>query len=172
MVFLDSSHPEQWERLGVKGMFDENQITLFKFRSIIADMGILGVYNEIMNPSSLDKNLPKEYQNRKMNLLLHSGDVYRRSLKENRINDNILSRAGRAKNLDSLPVLVFTANDQYGDAQVWYEMQKELKNLSTQGKHIYMDANHGSVITKKENAEIVNKEILLMAETLNQKSQS
>jgi hypothetical protein len=45
-------------------------------------------------------------------------------------------------------------------------MQKELKNLSTNGKHFYMDANHGSIITKKENAEIVNKEIRLLAETI------
>ena len=29
-----------------------------------------------------------------------------------------------------------------------------------------MDANHGSIITKKENAEIINKEILLLAETI------
>jgi hypothetical protein len=29
-----------------------------------------------------------------------------------------------------------------------------------------MDANHGSIITKKENAEIVNKEIRLLAETI------
>jgi hypothetical protein len=33
-----------------------------------------------------------------------------------------------------------------------------------------MDANHGSIITKKENAEIVNKEILLMAEKIKQKN--
>ena len=44
-------------------------------------------------------------------------------------------------------------------------MQKELKELSTKGKQFYMDANHGSIITKKENAEIINKEILLIAET-------
>ena len=71
-----------------------------------------------------------------------------------------------ARSLDSLPVLVFTAKDQYGDAEAWYEMQKELKDLSTQGKQFYLDANHGSIITKKENAEIINKEILLMAETI------
>jgi pimeloyl-ACP methyl ester carboxylesterase len=165
MIFLDSSHPEQWKRLGVKGLFDENQIILFKFRSILADLGILGVYNEIMNPSSLDINLPRDYQSRKMNLLTYSGDVYRRSLKENNINDDILSRASRASSLDSLPILVFTAKKQYGDPQIWFEMQKELKNLSTKGKHFYIDANHGSIITKKENAEIINKEILLMAET-------
>ena len=41
-----------------------------------------------------------------------------------------------------------------------------MTNLSTKGKHFYIDANHGSIITKKENAEIINKEILLMIETI------
>lgn len=166
MVFLDSSHPEQWERLGVKGLFDENQIILGKSLSVLADMGIMGVYNKIMNPKSMDKNLPKDHQNRKLNLTSYSGEVYRRLLKENEINDDILLRAGQAQSLDSLPVLVFTAKEQYGDPQIWFEMQKELKELSTKGKQYYIDANHGSIITKKENAEIVNKEILLMAETI------
>lgn len=169
MVFLDSSHPEQWERLEENGLIEDNQISEIKLFSILADMGILGVYNILMNPKSLDVDLPIECRERKVNLLLYSGDIFRRTLRENSIIDDILLRAGRARSLDSLPVLVFTAKKQYGDAEVWFEMQKELKELSTKGKQFYMDANHGSIITKKENAEIVNKEILLMAETIKQK---
>ena len=166
MVFLDSSHPEQWKRLATKGIFDETQIMLLKSFSILADMGILGAYYEVTNPESMDGYLPEDSQNRKLNLTSYSGDVYRRYVKENNINDNILMRAGRASSLDSLPVLVFTAKKQYGDPQIWFEMQKELKNLSSKGEHYYIDANHGSIITKKENAEIINKEILLMAESI------
>ena len=170
MVFLDSSHPEQWERLGENGLIENNnEIIEIKLFSILADMGILGIYNILMNPKSLDVDLPIECREREINLLLYSGDVFRRFLKENSINEDILLRAGRAKILDSLPVLVFTAKKQYGDPEIWFEMQKELKELSTKGKQFYMDANHGSIITKKENAEIVNKEILLMAETIKQK---
>ncbi len=165
MVFLDSSHPEQWKRLSEDGLFEKNQINLIKSLAILADMGILGVYNAISNPKSLDENLPKDCQNRKHNLTSYSGDVYRRILKENSINDDVLLRAGKASTLDSLPVLVFTANKQYGDSQIWFEMQKELKELSTKGKQFYIDANHGTIITKKENAEIINKEILLMTKT-------
>lgn len=171
MVFLDSSHPEQWKRLGENGLIENNnEIIEIKLFSILADMGILGIYNILMNPKSLDVDLPKKCRERKINLLLYSGDVFRRSLKENSINDDILLRAGRAKSLDSLPVLVFTATKQYGDPQIWFEMQKELKELSTKGKHFNIDANHGSIITKKENAEIINKEILLMAETIKHKN--
>jgi len=166
MVFMDSSHPEQWERLGVEGLFDENQIFLVKSVGILSDMGITGAYYEITNPKSIDKHLPKDAKDRKLDLTSYSGDIYRRYVKENNINDDILLRAGETRSLDSLPILVFTAKDQYGDAEAWYEMQKELKDLSTQGKQFYLDANHGSIITKKENAEIINKEILLMAETI------
>jgi pimeloyl-ACP methyl ester carboxylesterase len=167
MVFLDSSHPEQWKRLAENGLFEKNQISLIKTLAVLSDMGLMGVYNSISNPKSMDEDLPKECQNRKHNLTAYSGKVYRRYLKENNINNAILSRASQASNLDSLPVLVFTAKKQYGDPEIWFEMQKELKNLSTKGKHFYIDANHGSIITKKENAEVINKEILLMTKSIN-----
>jgi len=171
MVFLDSSHPEQWERLAANEIFDKNQVLLIKSVGILSDMGITGAYYEITNPKSIDKHLPKDAQDRKLDLTSYSGDIYRRYVKENKINDDILLRAGRAKNLDSLPVLVFTAKKQYGDPKIWFKMQKELKSSSTNGKQFYMDANHGSIITKKENAEIINKEILSMAESIKQKNQ-
>ncbi|CAZ96806.1 alpha/beta hydrolase [Zobellia galactanivorans] len=165
MVFIDSSHPEQWKRLAENGLFEENQISLIKTLAVLSDMGLMGVYNSLRSRKSIDEDLPKDCQNRKHNLTSYSGKVYRRYLKENRINNDILLRASQSSRLDSLPVLVFTAKEQYGDSQIWYEMQKELKELSTKGKQFYMDANHGSIITKKENAEIINKEILLIAET-------
>ena len=166
LVFLDSSHPEQWKRLAENALFEDNQIGLIKSIAILSDMGIVGIYNAMSSPKFIEENLPKECQNRKRNLTAYSGDVYRRYLKENEINNNILLRSGKTSELDSLPVLVFTAKKQFGDPEIWFEMQKELKNLSTYGKHFYMDANHGSIITKKENAEIISKEILLLAETI------
>ncbi|TCI90946.1 alpha/beta fold hydrolase [Tenacibaculum sp. M341] len=167
MVFIDSSHPEQWKRLAENGLFEKSQISLIKIFAVLHDMGIMGAYNSITSPKSLDKDLPQDCQNRKHNLTSYSGDVYRRYLKENNINDDILLRAGQSNVLDSLPILVFTAKKQYGNPKIWFEMQKELKDLSTKGKHLYIDANHGSIITKKENAEIINKEILLMTESIN-----
>lgn len=95
-------------------------------------------------------------------------------------------RAGKAKNLDSLPVLVFTATEQYQESQkqkyrkegidpekqvqLWFDMQKELKELSSNGKQIIMDASHATIITKKENADIINKEILLLSEKIGNKN--
>jgi len=182
MVFLDASHPEQWKRLAQKELIPKNKINFTKFIAILSDMGLRGVYNKITNPKAKNDGLPKDCHIRNLNLVSYSGKVYHRYLKENNINDAILMRAGQASSLDSLAVLVFTATKQYRESQkeryrnkgidpdeqvqLWLEMQKELKELSTNGKQFVIDANHGSIITKKENARIINKEILLMAESI------
>lgn len=182
MVFLDSSHPEQWKRLAQKELIPKNQINLIKFGAVLSDMGIIGLYNKIIDPKTTNDGLPKDCHIRYSTLSSYSGKVYSRSLKENSINDDILMRASQVSNLESLPVLVFTATEQYGESQkeryrnqgidpdkqieLWFEMQKELKELSTNGKQFVIDANHGTIITKKENAEIINKEILLMAKSI------
>ena len=182
LVFLDSSHPEQWKRLEQKELMPKEQIKLIKFVSILADMGILGVYNKVVNSEFMDDGLPKDCHIRSRNLTSYSGEVYRRNLKENDINDAILSRSGQASSLDSLPILVFTATEQYNESQkeryrkkgidpdkqvsLWFEMQKELKELSTNGKQFILNGTHGTIITKKENAEKINKEILLMSKKI------
>lgn len=182
LVFLDSSHPEQWKRLEQKELMPKEQIKLIKFVSILADMGILGVYNKVVNSEFMDDGLPKDCHIRSRNLTSYSGEVYRRNLKENDINDAILSRSGQASSLDSLPILVFTATEQYNESQkeryrkkgidpdkqvsLWFEMQKELKELSTNGKQFILNGTHGTIITKKENAEVINKEILLMSKKI------
>jgi len=40
------------------------------------------------------------------------------------------------------------------------DMQEELVQLSTNGKHTLIDGNHTSIFTKKENADIICKEVL------------
>ncbi|WP_417785156.1 alpha/beta fold hydrolase [Tenacibaculum sp.] len=182
MVFLDSSHPKQWERLAQNELIPKEQINLLKFIAVISDMGIRGVYNKITSPKAKNDGLPKDCHIRNLNLACYSGKVYHRYLKENRINDDILKRAGQAKSLDSLPILVFTATEQYRESQkerfrkngidpdkqiqLWLDIQKELAELSTNSKQFVIESSHGTIITKKENADIINKEILLMVEKI------
>ncbi len=82
--------------------------------------------------------------------------------------------------------MVFTATEQYKESQkekyrkqgidpekqvqLWFDMQKELKNLSSNGKQMIMEASHSSIITKKENADIINKEILLFSKRMGKKN--
>lgn len=180
MVFIDSSHPEQWKRLAQKELVPEAQAKMIKVGSVLADLGILGLYNSIMGKEAHDGDgLPKELHRRSQSLSSNSGEVYRMFLRENKITDQVLLRAGKSNTLDSLPVLVFTATEQYKESQkkryrkdgidperqvqLWFDMQKELKDLSSDGKQVIMNASHGTIITKKENADIINKEILLLS---------
>lgn len=182
MVFLDSSHPEQWKRLEQKELIPNSQINFLKVIAVLSDLGLREIYNKIVSPKPRNDGLPQECHIRNFDLVSSSGKIYRRNLKENSINKDILKRAGQAIDLDSLPVLVFTATEQYRESQkekyrkqgidpdkqvqLWFEMQKELKELSTNGKQFVIEGSHGTIITKKENAEIINKEILLMAQTI------
>ncbi|WP_232632322.1 alpha/beta fold hydrolase [Tenacibaculum maritimum] len=182
MVFLDASHPEQWKRLAQKELIPKEYINSIRLNSILADVGIVGIYNKMFNSKFRNDGLPKDCHIRSRAINSYSGRGYARYLKENDINDKILFRSGQASDLDSLPVLVFTATEQYStfqkekyrregidpEAQVklWLQMQKELKELSTRGKQFIMDASHGTIITEKANADIINKEILLMATSI------
>lgn len=187
MVFIDSSHPEQWNRLAQKELVPREQAKLFKIGSILADLGILGIYNKVFGKEPYQgDDLPKDAYSRSQSLTNHSGDVYDMFLRENELTNDVLKRAGEAKKLDSLPVLVFTATEQYKESQkekyrkagidpekqlqLWFDMQKELKELSSQGKQIIMSASHGSIITKKTNADVINKEILLLSENIEKKN--
>ncbi|WP_336665020.1 alpha/beta hydrolase [Elizabethkingia meningoseptica] len=187
MVFIDSSHPEQWKRLAQKELVPKGQAKLFKIGSVLADLGIWGIYdNTISKEVYQGDGLPKELYQRSRSLTSNSGDVYRMFLRENELTNEVLARSGKAKDLDSLPVLVFTATEQYKESQkeryrkdgidpgkqvqLWFDMQKELKELSSNGKQTIMDASHSTIITKKENADIINKEILSLSEKIGTKN--
>ncbi|WP_250255110.1 alpha/beta hydrolase [Chryseobacterium sp. Marseille-Q3244] len=186
IVFIDSSHPEQWNRLAQKELVPKGQAKLLKIGSILADLGILGIYNKTIGKTPYQGDgLPKELYGRSQSLTYNSGDVYRMFLRENGLTNDVLKRAGKAKDLDSLPALVFTATEQYKESQkekyrksgidpekqvqLWFDMQKELKELSSNGKQIIMNASHSTIITKKENADAINKEILLLSENIEKK---
>lgn len=187
IVFIDSSHPEQWKQLAQKELVPEGQAKLLKVGSMLADLGILGIYNKTMGKAPYQGDgLPKELYGRSQLLTNYSGDVYRMFLRENELTNDVLKRAGKSKALDSLPVLVFTATEQYKESQkekyrksgidpekqvqLWFDMQKELKELSSNGKQMIMNASHSTIITKKENADAINKEILLLAENIGKKN--
>ncbi|MFC6860371.1 alpha/beta fold hydrolase [Zunongwangia atlantica] len=182
MILIDSSHPEQWKRLKQNELFNDTQITLVKTISFLADIGIVGAFNSVFKSEPRKDGLPPKLHLRSHYVTAYSGKVFHRYIQENEINEMILNRAGQIKSLDSLPLVVFTATEQYEESQkekyrkegidpneqveVWHEMQKELKELSSNGKQIIINANHGSIITKKENAKIINKEILSMARSI------
>jgi hypothetical protein len=64
---------------GTKVLMPKEQIKLMKVASILTDMGLLGVYNKLIN-----RSLMMVYQKNAISvivILLHSGEVYRRNIK-------------------------------------------------------------------------------------------
>lgn len=182
LVFLDSSHPEQLERyeeIGEKRPDKGN--TLLECYSTLGDMGILGLLNKVVNLRPSNKDLPESIKSRSSDRF-YSGKKFRGSLKEMNFIENLFLRTNKFVSLDSLPVLVFTASEKYSKPlkeslekrnidpdkrqEVWFTMQQELKELSSKGKKIDINGNHMSIVVKKENAEIINNEILLMAKSI------
>jgi predicted alpha/beta hydrolase family esterase len=185
LVLIDSTHPDHNKNLAKTGYsITENQITLYKFISIIADIGIIGALNTIFDISGVNssKELPEDSKKRFSNRAFYSGKFMSKLIKEIKFTDNILLRTSQCKNLDSLPTLIFTATEKFSESKLeefrkrgiyldkhqklWLEMQKELEQLSTKTKQLNINGSHSSIIAKKENADIINKEILLMAETI------
>lgn len=155
------------EAISSKELVPKGQAKLLKIGSVFADLGILGIYdNTIGKPVYQGDGLPKELYGRSRSLMSNSGEVYRMFLRENEVTNGVLQRAGKTKDLGSLPVLVFTAAEQYKESQkekdrkegidpekqiqLWLDMQKELKELSSNGKQIVLNASHGTIITKKK----------------------
>jgi pimeloyl-ACP methyl ester carboxylesterase len=182
MLLLDSTHPERVERIKSiplkSSMKFKSMIWMYDFQSILGDMGIMMLYDKLMGPilQREMEGLPDEINHRTIEFL-NDGKYIRTIGKEMEEYHATLKRAGKASDFGSLPIRVFPAavggipDEIYQEylergidlreAQiVSMEMQEELVNLSTNSKLILMDGNHTSIFTKKENADIICKEII------------
>ena len=174
LVFIDATHPEQVER------FNAAPADSFRFKSAIwginvaiffADVGVFGLIENFTGPTFAGEGLPDEINKRTRDLLLNGKRLrgYKGEIKN--YHDN-LKLAYAANQFDSIPIRVFTAveinkesykergidPDKYLNQKI--EAQKEYINISSNGKQILIDGNHQTIFTKKENADIINKEII------------
>jgi pimeloyl-ACP methyl ester carboxylesterase len=180
MVLLDSTHPEQVER------FNAAPKSSFRFKSVIwglnvatffADMGVLGLLESFIEPMFAGKGLPDEINNRTRDMLLN-GKSLRAYTAEIKNYHAGLKRGQEANEFGSLPIRVFTAiemnKESYRERGInpekyleeLIEAQKEFTHLSSKGKQFLIDGNHQTIFTKKENADIICKEIIQLLQEL------
>ena len=166
MIFLDASHPEQVERINLT----QESSSKFKLvlgvlnaQAVLGDMGILTLYESFTGPILAAEGLPEEVNNRTRDFFIDGKYVrgYREELKWYHAG---LERATAANEFGSLPIRVFTASE--GNDSEWIKMQQEIADLSTNGTQMSIDGNHATIFTKKENADIICKEIIKLLETL------
>lgn len=166
MAFLDSSHPDQRERLK-RSKARDITFTLNSL-AVLGDMGILGLYDRYNGSVLSADDLPKEVNERFLDYTT-SGKYIRGLREENKWDQEVYNQSRETKDFGSLPITVFTANKKYNGKEAspeWVEMQGEIAALSTKGKHILIDGHHNSIYTTKENADIINREILKMLSKL------
>jgi len=188
MVLLDTTHPERAARITSipkKSSFKfKSMVWMYKFQGLLADLGIMMLYDKIMGAIMERKmeGLPDEINNRTDDFL-NDGKYIRTMGKEFEQYHTTLERAGKTNDFGSLPVRIFT--DAIGkipeevyqnylakgidlrETQVKsMKMQEELVSLSTNSKITKLKGNHISIFTKKENADIICKEIISLLEEL------
>lgn len=174
LVFIDSTHPEQVERLNAapKTSFRfKTTLFLLNATAFFADLGVLGLFESFTDPLLAGEGLPDKINQRTKDFLLN-GKRTRAYKKEIESYHSVLKRANDANEFGTLPILVFTAieihKEAYQENGIDPEIflneaisaQKEFTELSSSGKQFLIDGNHQTIFTKKENANIINKEII------------
>ncbi|MDW3652814.1 MAG: alpha/beta hydrolase [Bacteroidia bacterium] len=166
MIFLDSSHPDQRERLNYPKQKDFSWI--LNTAAVLGDMGILGLFDRLNGSIFYVEDFPDEVNNRFHDYTL-DGKYYRGYRDEIKWESYVYEQARETKDFGSLPIRVFTANKRYNGDEAkpeWIELQKEIAGLSTDGKHFLLNGHHNSVYTTKKNADIVCHEVLKLVKEL------
>ena len=184
LVFMDATHPERVERLNLPAESSSTmEIMVFSYNALgfLADLGIVGLYERIWGRIIPGEGLPEEINNRASAFTL-DGKLARTAAKELRYYHKSLKRSGKANDFGSRPIRAFNggkpmskkAEEHYRKRGIDLkkrmaqerQMQMEFTELSTDGKHFYLDGDHNSMYTKKENAAIICQEIIKLLKIL------
>jgi len=172
MIFLDSSHPDQLERMKMPAF--DSMTPILQIYSVLADIGIISAIDTFFGPIMTGEGLPTEVNNELADIL-KNGKHFRGQINEMEFLDIAFQQSKTTKDFNSIPIRVFTAAEEIPEMNKkimrkmgmdpdtfqpeWFKMHKEIAELSTNGKQISIDGNHFSIFTKEENAEIICKEI-------------
>ncbi len=184
LVFIDCTHPERVERLDLP---KENSTTIklmigtYNALGVLADLGILGLYEHIWGRILPGEGLPEEVDNRITDFTL-DGKLARTAAKEMRYYHRNLKRAGKANDFGSRPIRVFVGGKPMGEkgkefyrkkgmdpeegGRINLQMQQEFAELSSDGEVFILNADHNSIYTQKEHADMINNEVIRLLEVL------
>lgn len=169
-VFLDSPHPDENERLNLPSSpsFLNN---IYYIGAVLGDLGVLRLLDKTIGPLLRAPGLPGEITDRYQDYTFN-GKYLWGYLEEERWHDELKAMSQKTMQPGSLPIRVFAGthlNEEairkrgYDPEKIRNEranMQEEMAALSTDGKVFFLDGGHITILTQKENAEIICKEIL------------
>ncbi len=169
LIFIDSSHPEQVERLNLP---DDVPVWTMKLATIGADLGVAKLIMMVMG-SSPEGNLPPDQQ-AIADSFYNSGRHFRAASREIVAIRQILDRARATTDFGDLPILVFSAEEQeHSEDELlemgidpeqakteWRKMQLELAALSSNGEQFGVNGgNHTTILTREDQADFIIAEI-------------
>lgn len=175
LVFLDPSHPEQNEKLGLtKEKKDELMskvgwiVTLVK---VLKGLGILEVYNPLVSSASLEE-LPQDIRDQTIYLSKKTSILNTTVLEANDF-DKAAEQAAKNKTLGDRPIVVISATKETTPAYLpegisaeqlrenFANLHKKIAALSTRSEYVQIDtADHMGLVTNKENVEKIVPYIL------------
>ena len=182
LVFMDCTHPERVERLDLpteSSLTIQLMITSYKALGVLADLGVLGLFERIWGRILPGEGLPQDVNDRITGFTL-DGKLARTAAKELKYYHQSLKRAGEANDFGSRPIRVFVGGkpmsekgkefyrkkgmDPEEGGRINFQMQKEFAELSTDGEVFVLNADHNSIYTNKKHADVICEEILKLLE--------
>lgn len=166
MFFVDATHHQQVERFGApkKSSFKFKIFRILtEIQAISADLGFFILYDKVFGNPYEGAGLPDEI-NKQVNEYLSNGKTFRAYKEELKNYHSILKRSGKASDFGDIPIRSFVAVN----TKTHHDNQPEkdyldFEDLSKNGKRIEIVGSHTSIFTKKENAKIICKEIIKVA---------
>lgn len=177
LVFLDSGHPDERERLPWPP--STGWLTSAYYAgAVLGDLGILNLYFRMAKrPPLWAPGLPESVIKRYPDYT-YSGKYLWGYLKEQEWHKPMEEMSKKIMLKDTLPIRVFAGT--HLNKKVLRKMgmnpekmltnrrkmQEEMASFSKNGKVFFMDGGHFTIFTLKENADIICKEILKLIEEL------
>ncbi|MEM9723379.1 MAG: alpha/beta hydrolase, partial [Bacteroidota bacterium] len=184
LVFMDCTHPERVERLDLPTQSSRTlklMVKSYYALGVLADMGILGLYESIWGRILPGEGLPKDVNDR-ISAFTYDGKLARTAAMELAHYHTNLHRAGETTDFGSRPIRVFVGGKPMGEkgkefwrkkgkdpeqvGEINLQMHKEFAELSSDGEVFILNADHNSIYTKKENADVICREIQRLLEVL------
>jgi len=174
MVLVDSSHPEQFERIPD----NESGLTQINVMSeagpVLAAMGVIRLSGIFPLPPDLPPLQRKQGEN-----LIYQTSHLMAAFKEFDALPETMEQAQNAQGLGEKPLAVVSASDHEGRAmadtkaeakrseRTWQALQEELADLSSNSTHRVIEgSDHLSVITKQRHAQQTSEEIVKVVEAV------
>jgi len=171
MVFIDASHPDQYERMGLTPELLDSQRGVFHILRFAGAIGLAPLMYNYTDDGDDDYGLPEEAIVQ-LKWINRNGRLGKEGLKESEAVPTVLDRAIKTGDFGDVPVRVFTAPfvqsaqseallEQGVDLSLHEEIQTDLTKLSTDSEHfIIAGATHTSIVTDRIHAAKIANQII------------